>query len=146
VLVWLPNLHVLEQSNLFFAYFLLVRVVDQVGVGVRRAVYFNHVVVAAYLGYVGWLWFFDATETRWAERLGIAAMMYLLGSYLAYTGTVAERLRDRTRRAVRTAHVLVDSLAHKTQALEVQALELEQARLQAEQANVAKSPSRSSWP
>ena len=29
--VWLANLYVLEQGNLFFAYFLLVRVVDQVG-------------------------------------------------------------------------------------------------------------------
>ena len=32
--------HLLEQANLFFAYFLLVRVVDQVGVGFRRALYF----------------------------------------------------------------------------------------------------------
>ena len=44
VLVWLLNLHHLEPSTLFFAYFLLMRVADQVGFGFRRAFYFNHVV------------------------------------------------------------------------------------------------------
>jgi hypothetical protein len=49
VLVWLPNLRHLEQVHLFFACLLLVRVADQVGYGFRRAIYFNHVVLAAYL-------------------------------------------------------------------------------------------------
>ena len=51
ILVWLPNLHHLEQAHLFFACLLLVRVADQVGYGFRRAIYFNHVVVLAYLAY-----------------------------------------------------------------------------------------------
>ena len=139
VLVWLPNLHHLEQSSLFFAYFLLVRVADQVSVGVRRAFYFNHVVIGAYLGYSVWVSVYDPGNARWMDRLAIAAIMYLLGSYLAYTGTVTERLRHRTRQAVHAARALVDNLEHKTHALETQAGELDQARRQAEQANVAKS-------
>ena len=139
VLVWLPNLHHLEQSSLFFAYFLLVRVADQVSVGVRRAFYFNHVVIGAYLGYSVWVSVYDPGNARWMDRLAIAAIMYLLGSYLAYTGTVTERLRHRTRQAVHAARALVDNLEHKTHALEMQAGELDQARRQAEQANVAKS-------
>ena len=51
LLVWLPNLHHLEAGNLFFAYFLLVRVVDQVGFGFRRALYFAHAVALVYVLY-----------------------------------------------------------------------------------------------
>ena len=138
-LVWLPNLYHLEQGSLFFAYFLLVRVVDQVGVGFRRALYFCHVVTAVYLGYSIWISFHDPAQSFWLQRLGIAATMYLLGLYLAVTGLVTERLRNRTRQAVRTARALVESLAQKASALEAQAIELERARHQAEQASFAKS-------
>jgi signal transduction histidine kinase/CheY-like chemotaxis protein len=139
LLVWLLNLHHLESSDLFFAYFLLVRVVDQVGFGYRRALYFSHVVTLAYLGYallVGW---FEPARALWADRLGVAAIMYLLGLYLALTGLVTERLRHRTRQAMRAARALVESQEHAAQALRAQALELEQARRLAEQASLAKS-------
>ncbi|HEX6705706.1 MAG TPA: ATP-binding protein [Albitalea sp.] len=139
VLVWLANLHHLEQSHLFFAYLLLVRVADQVGFGFRRAFYFSHVVLIAYLGYSLGVALVEPESARWPERLSIAAIMYLLGSYLAFTGSVTERLRNRMRQAVRTARELVDNLEHQTRALQDQAHELDQARLQAEQANVAKS-------
>ena len=139
VLVWLLNLHHLEQSHLFFAYLLLVRVADQVGFGFRRAFYFNHVVLVAYLGYSVWVSVFEPANAHWLDRLAIAATMYLLGTYLAFTGSVTERLRNRMRQAVRTARELVESLEQKTHVLEVQASELDQARLQAEQANIAKS-------
>jgi len=139
VLVWLPNLHFMEQGQLFFAYFLLVRVVDQAGNGFRRALYFNHVVVLAYLGYSVWVSLAEPGMARWPERLGIAAIMYLLGLYLASTGVVAERLRRRTRDAVRAARALVERLDQEARALQAQAVELEAARRQAEQASLAKS-------
>jgi hypothetical protein len=84
--VWLPNLYHLEQANLFFAYFLLMRVTGQVGFGVRRALYFNHVLLVAYLGHSAWWLAFRPAEARWADRLPIAVNMYLLGIYLALTG------------------------------------------------------------
>jgi signal transduction histidine kinase/CheY-like chemotaxis protein len=139
VLMWFFNLHHLESSTLFFAYFLLVRVADQVGFGFRRAFYFNHVVCGAYLAYTAWMAAFDPARVFWPDRLAIALTMYLLGAYLATTGSVIERLRRRTQQAMRTARELVTSLEQKTQALQLQALELERARRQAEAANVAKS-------
>jgi signal transduction histidine kinase/ActR/RegA family two-component response regulator len=139
VLVWMISLHQLERSNLFFAYLLLIRVIDQVGFGFRRALYFNHVITAAYVGYSIWISLAEPSRSLWAERLGIAATMYLLGLYLAFTGLVTERLRHRTRQAIHTARDLVASLEQKASALQAQAIELAKARDQADQANVAKS-------
>ena len=138
LLVWLVNLHHFEPAGLYFAYFLLVRVADQANVGVRRALWFNHVVIASYLGYCAWLaWRGDAVD--WSERGPLAVTMYLLGTYLAFTGVVSERLRARTRRAVGAAREAVGRLEQKTGALEAQARELEQARVAAEAASLAKS-------
>jgi len=140
VLLWLLNLfHLEEGGRLFVAYLLLVRVADQVGFGFRRALYFGHVVTAAYLLYALLMWQIDPGRASWGARLGIAAVMYLLGWYLSLTGLVTERLRERTRRAIHAARRLVRSQAQKTQALQAQAVELEQARQLAEQASQAKS-------
>jgi signal transduction histidine kinase/ActR/RegA family two-component response regulator len=139
LLLWLVNLHHIEPTTLYFAYFLLVRVADQVGFGFRRAFYFNHVVCGTYLAYSAWLAMLEPSRALWPDRLAVAATMYLLGAYLATTGVVIERLRARMQEAIRTARDLVVRLEQKTQALQVQALELDQARRQAEAANVAKS-------
>ena len=110
LLIWLANLYQLERTNLFFAYLLLIRVVDQLGVGFRRALYFNHVVTAAYLGYSLWVSMVEPARAAWADRIGIAATMYLLGLYIAFTAIVTERLRNRTRQAMHTARALVSNL------------------------------------
>jgi signal transduction histidine kinase len=139
VLMWLLNLSWLEHANLFFAFFLLTRVVDQVGFGFRRALYFAHVVTLAYLGFAVWGSLHESPHADWPERLGIAASMYLIGLYLAATGLVTARLRERTRQAIHAARSLVETLNQKAAALEVQAAELDAARRQADQANLAKS-------
>jgi signal transduction histidine kinase/ActR/RegA family two-component response regulator len=139
VLVWLVVLYHLEETHLLFACFLLVRVADQVAYGASRAFYFNNVIALAYLGYTGGLYLLDPAGSQWSQRLGLAAVLYLVGCYLAYTGTVSEQLRRRNREAVRTARQLVQTLAYKTFELEAQTQELEQARQAAEQASAAKS-------
>ncbi len=139
IVVWMVNLHHLERSQLFFAYFLLVRVIDQAGFGFRRALYFDHVVTAAYLAYAAWLSVYEPALALWPQRLGIATIMYLLGLYFALTGLVTERLRHRTRQAMQAASALVERLEQKANDLQAQAAELDQARRQAEQANRAKS-------
>lgn len=139
VAMWLLNLTWLEQANLFFAYFLLVRVVDQVGFGLQRAFYFAHVVTLAYLAYSAWWTWADPVHALWLERLGVAAGMYLVALYLATTGLVTARLRSRTRQAIRAARALVDTLNQKAATLEMQTIELDAARRQADQANRAKS-------
>ncbi len=139
LLVWLPNLHHLEVSNLFFGYFLLVRVIDQVGFGFRRALYFAHAVALVYVLYAVGSAVLEPGRVAPADRLAIAAIMYLLGLYFAATGLVTERLRNRNREALRAARTLVDRLEQKAIALEQQKLELDAARREAEQANRAKS-------
>jgi signal transduction histidine kinase/ActR/RegA family two-component response regulator len=139
LLVWLPNLHHLESANLFFGYFLLVRVVDQVGFGFRRALYFAHAVALVYLLYGLASHVLEPSRVALADRLAIAAILYLLGLYFAATGLVTERLRNRNRAAIRAARALVERLEQKATALEQQKLELDAARREAEQANRAKS-------
>ncbi|HEY9240189.1 MAG TPA: hypothetical protein VIP10_15195, partial [Burkholderiaceae bacterium] len=107
LLVWLPNLHHLEAGNLFFGYFLLVRVIDQVGFGFRRALYFAHQVTAVYILYGVASAVLDPGRVALADRVAIAAIMYLLGLYFAATGLVTERLRNRNREAIRAARSLV---------------------------------------
>jgi signal transduction histidine kinase/ActR/RegA family two-component response regulator len=136
VLMWLMLLHHIEGGHAAYAYLLLVRVADQIGFGFRRAVYFAHVVVAVYLGYSAWMTFADPARVPWPDRMAIAGIMYLIGIYLSFTGSVMERLRNRLREAVRAGHELVERLEHKTHALEVQTHDLEQARLEAEQARL----------
>ncbi|MEO7150735.1 MAG: ATP-binding protein [Burkholderiaceae bacterium] len=139
LVVWMATLHHVEQQQLLVALLLLIRVSDQVGFGVRRALYFAHVVVVAYLAYALWLRVVLPVEARLDERWTIAATMYLVGIYIALTGRVTERLRTRTRAAVHAARDLVEALAANTRTLEAQAVELEAARLEGERANAAKS-------
>jgi signal transduction histidine kinase/CheY-like chemotaxis protein len=140
IVLWLVNLHHLEENHLYFAYLLMVvRSADQVGFGFRRSLYFAHVVVLSYLAYSVWIGIADPARAHWAERFTISVVMYLMGLYVASTSLVTERLRNRSRRAVRTARTLVDSLGSQAQALQAQARELELARAEAEQANIAKS-------
>jgi signal transduction histidine kinase/CheY-like chemotaxis protein len=139
VIVWLATLHHVEASHLLFAFFLLVRVGDQVGYGFRRAFYFNNMVIATYLAYLGWLALSQGVAVAWTERLTIAATMYFIGTYIAITGIAIETLRKRTGAAVRQAREVLLQLEGKTRELHAQATELKQARLQAESANRAKS-------
>ena len=139
LLVWLLNLHHLETANLFFGYFLLVRVVDQVGFGFRRALYFAHAVAFVYLAYGVASVALEPGRVALVDRLAIAAILYLLGLYIAAIGSVTERLRQRNREAIRAARALVESLNQKAAALEQQKQELEDARREAEQATRAKS-------
>ncbi len=139
LLVWMATLHHVESGQLMVAALLLIRVSDQVGFGVRRAVYFAHVIVLAYLAYAFALQLAGHDEARLSERGFVAGTLYLVGLYIAFTGRVTERLRARTRSAVHAARDLVEALAANTRALEAQAVELEAARLEGERANAAKS-------
>jgi signal transduction histidine kinase/CheY-like chemotaxis protein len=142
LVMFLVNLYHFERGGvLFFAYFLLIRVADQVGFGFRRALYFGHVVVAGYLLYSAVVvqWLRPAEPAQWGERLAIALTMYLLTFYLASTGVVMERMRRRATAAVRAARGLVGELEARNRSLLEQTRELEHARAAAEQASVAKS-------
>jgi signal transduction histidine kinase/ActR/RegA family two-component response regulator len=140
--LFLVNLYYFESGGvLFFAYFLLIRVADQVGFGFKRALYFGMLVVAGYLLYSVAVsrWLRPDEPALWGERLGIALTMVLLSFYLASTGVVMARMRRRATAAVRAARGLVGQLEQRNQELQAQTAELERARAAAEQASVAKS-------
>ena len=141
LVVWLVNVQQLEAQHglLYFGYFLLARVVDQVGFGVRRTLYFLHVVLLAYIGYAVVAERLDPALATAAERAGVAVTMYLLGLYFSAVALVTQRLRGRLRRAMTAARGLLATLGRRNEALRRQADELEQARAAAEQASVAKS-------
>jgi signal transduction histidine kinase/ActR/RegA family two-component response regulator len=123
VVMWLFTMHHVSAANELFAFFLLVRVGDQVGFGFRRAFYFTHVVVATYLAYVWWL--SAGTGLAWDSYLYVAATMYVIGTYISITGIAIESLRKRSSAVVRQARDLLR--------------QLEQAKIQAEGASQAKS-------
>ena len=139
IVIWLATLHHVEGTYLMFAFVLLVRVGDQIGFGFRRAFYFNNVVVGTYVAYVAATALWQQQPVQWHERLLIAAVMYIMGTYISLTGMAVETLRNHTRAAVRKARELLHQLESKTDLLEVQSLELDRARVQAEAANRAKS-------
>jgi signal transduction histidine kinase/ActR/RegA family two-component response regulator len=123
VVIWLFTMHHVGAADELFAFFLLVRVGDQVGFGFRRAFYFANVVVATYLGYLAWLAY--GQDFAWADHLYVAATMYVIGTYIAITGIAIESLRKRSSAVVRQARDLL--------------LQLEHAKIQAEAASQAKS-------
>ncbi|MFM9882709.1 MAG: ATP-binding protein [Burkholderiales bacterium] len=139
ILIWIVSLHHMEGGTLLLAFFLLARVGDQIGFGFRRAFYFNNLVAGAYLAYVLVLAYLGTHTVDWPDRLGVLATMYLVGAYIAFTGFAVEYLRNRTGSAVRQARDLLQQLDQKTKELEAQAVELREARLQADSANDAKS-------
>ncbi len=139
VVAWLVVLHHVSGAQLLLAFFLLVRVSDQVGYGFRRAFYFNHVVIATYLAYVAWLALSQQRLAPLTEYLTIAATMYFVGIYISITGIAIETLRKRTGAAVRQARELLRQLDGTTRELNAQTTELDHARQQAESANRAKS-------
>jgi signal transduction histidine kinase/ActR/RegA family two-component response regulator len=123
VVVWLFTMHHVRAAHELFAFFLLVRVGDQVGFGFKRAFYFTHVVVLTYLAYLWWL--SRGADMNWGDDLYIAGIMYVIGTYISITGIAIESLRKRSSAVVRQARDLLR--------------QLEQAKLQAEGASQAKS-------
>ncbi len=139
VVMWLFTMHHVSAADQLFAFFLLVRVGDQVGFGFRRAFYFTHVVVFTYLGYLAWLGMATGADPGWSSHLYGAATMYVIGTYVSITGIAIESLRKRSSAVVRQARDLLVQLEGRTAELRAQAVELEQAKVQAEGASQAKS-------
>ena len=139
VVMWLFTMHHVSAADELFAFFLLVRVGDQVGFGFRRAFYFTHVVVLTYLAYLAWRSWGAPPGFAWSSHLYVAATMYVIGTYISITGMAIESLRKRSSAVVRQARDLLRQLEARTAELRAQAAELEQAKIQAESASQAKS-------
>lgn len=140
VLIWLATLHHVGNSLPVLAMLLLARVIDTTGFSFRRALYFNHFVLLAYLGYIAWLNLGNGgSHPRLTEQLIVAAALYVLGIYISLTALTVTKLRTRSANAVRQARDLLRRLDQKTHDLEQQAAELGMARDAAERASQIKS-------
>ncbi|MCB1054074.1 MAG: hypothetical protein KDD11_01015, partial [Acidobacteria bacterium] len=118
-----------ERSFLFLI--LLLRVVDQTHTSLRRALFFSHVALGAYLSMIAWIVWVDGRAVPWTWTLTLALTLYGASLYAASSARPAAKLRRRTAAAVRVSEELIRRLRR-------QSAELETARARAEAANQTK--------
>ena len=119
-----------HQSWLFF--FALFRVSDQSLLSFRRAVWFAHVAPLSYLLMLAWVALVDQRPLPWPTELAKLFLLYMSALYLLVIGWNAKLLRERTMSAMALARSSIAELRDKSR-------QLEDAKEQAEAANVAKS-------
>jgi signal transduction histidine kinase/CheY-like chemotaxis protein len=119
-----------EKSGLVFL--MLVRVADQASSSFRRARYFAHTSVLYYLLLLAYLSLGEGRAIDWHVEIVKVAAIYCGGLYISLTALTAERLRQRTRAAVRVARGLIGELNEKSR-------ELQESLLRTQAATQAKS-------
>jgi two-component system sensor histidine kinase/response regulator len=105
-----------EKSGL--VYLMLVRVADQASSSFRRARYFAHASVLYYVLLLAFLALVERRAIDWSVELVKIAAIYGGGLYVSLTALTAQRLRERTRAAVRFARGLIGELNLKSRELE----------------------------
>jgi len=119
-----------DKSWLFFLLF--IRTADQANTNFRRALAFAHLSVSLYAVLLLELVFVEHRPIAWPVEMFKLALLYGANLYVSMTARTAERLRTRMVGAIRLARDLVTELQTKQR-------ELEEARLQAEEASRIKS-------
>lgn len=87
-----------ERSLLFFL--LITRVADQANTSFRRMTFFNHYVMAGYLGLLVYLATIEHRPISWPLEAMKMVSIYIFNWYISLTSLTAERLRRRTSAAV----------------------------------------------
>jgi signal transduction histidine kinase len=111
---------------------LLVRVADQTNTTLRRVLIFLHLSVASYGLVLLAQALLDHRPPVLQVEAAKLAIVYVTGLYVAATARTAERLRDRTSRAIHVAREVIQRLRSQSEALE-------KARADAERADRAKT-------
>ncbi len=119
-----------QRSLLFFLF--LVRVADQTNTSFKRVLVFSHIGVAVYGGLLLYLHYIEHEDILPAYEIPKLLGVYLGSVYISFTARTAEKLRNRTRAAMKLAREAI-------QDLEVQSKELRDAKLRAEAGNIAKT-------
>jgi len=132
VLMFLVALHHTGGRQLWITSLLLTRVADQANTSFRRAFYFSNLISFGFVGYLLYRSAVEGLAVDWKQSLVVAAILWLVGTYISLTARTAERLQARTSGAIHVARDLVATL-------ESQAAELVLARAEAEAASQAKS-------
>lgn len=119
-----------QRSLLFFLF--LIRVADQTNTYFKRVLVFSHISVAVYGGLLLYLHYFEHEDIWLAYEIPKLLGLYLACIYISFTARTAERLRNRTKVAMKLARESIENLEAKSK-------ELRDAKLKAEAGNVAKS-------
>lgn len=132
VLLWTLVIYASGGDRSFLFFLMTLRVADQANTTFRRVLGFAHLSTGCYVLMLAYLHYVEQRELLWAAEACKVLCIYVINLYVAFTARTAERLRHRTRTAIRVARDLIRQLAD-------QSLQLEEARARAEAANQAKS-------
>lgn len=119
-----------DRSLLFPLY--LFRVGDQTHTTFPRAIFFTHLVTAAYLGVIAWAVAVDGHAVSWGQQATKVVLLYATGFYISLTTREAERLRRSLRESIQMTREFSLRLV-------AQAEELQAAKQGAEDSSRAKS-------
>jgi signal transduction histidine kinase len=132
VAMWTAGIYASGATHSWIFFFSLLRVSDQSFLSFPRAVWFAHVAPLSYLLMLAYVAGVDHRAIPWPSELAKVFLLYMCAVYLLVIGWNAKLLRDRTMAAVELARNSIGELREKS-------VQLEEARQQAEAANVAKS-------
>jgi len=118
------------QSLLFFL--VLIRIADQTNTSFKRVLLFAHVSILVYISMLFYIVYVDHHSVPLSLEIPKLCCIYLAGLYISLTARTAEKLRNRTVTAMRLARESILDL-------KAQSKELEEAKVRAEAANIAKS-------
>lgn len=130
-LVWMAALYCTGAEHSVLFVILLARVADQTNTTFLRCVHFLNITAVTYLIFLTAL-NLGEREIDWMVQGSKLAILYLAGIYISLTALAAQRLRNRTRQAVRLAKDTIDELASQN-------TELVKARAAAEEVSRLKS-------
>lgn len=119
-----------QNSLLFFL--MLIRAADQTNTTFRRVIGFAHLSVLSYALMLLYLAYGEQQHIYLSQELPKIFALYVANLYISLAARTAELLRNRTRASIDLARKAIKDL-------EDQSRELEEARVRAEAANVAKS-------
>jgi signal transduction histidine kinase len=132
VAMWTAGVYASGAHHSWLFFFALFRVSDQSLLSFRRAVWVAHFAPLSYLLMLCWVAFVEGRPLPWPAELAKVFLVYASALYLLVIGWNAKLLRERTMAAMALARSSIEELRDKSR-------QLEEAKEQAEAANVAKS-------
>ncbi|MEO8623898.1 MAG: HAMP domain-containing sensor histidine kinase [bacterium] len=132
VVMWTAGIYVSGANHSWIFFFSLIRVSDQSFLSFRRSALFAHASPLSYLLMVCWVAYVDGEAVHWPTEFTKVFLLYMSALYLVVIAWNARSLRKRTASAMDLARNAVVELRDKSK-------QLEDAKEQAEAANIAKS-------
>jgi two-component system sensor histidine kinase/response regulator len=125
-------IYVSGAENSWLYPLLFVRTADQAHTKPARVLFFTAAAALGYMAMLGFVVAVDGRDLAWPIELSKVTLLLGVGLYISTTARTAEHIRSRTGRVVKLATDLVSELEHRSD-------ELNESRLEAEAASLAKS-------